>query len=421
MTTANDENLIENCNLNKNKDCNLLIKENCEQDLDAIEICTDNNENVNSEKLINVLEQNKEFLVNNLQIKEGKSNVNSLLLDLLEEPKESTSQDDYSLAEIEVKIFEGIHKLIVDTGSEVSVVNQNYLDNVINKNKCKLNLMPAQNVSLVSASGARNKTISKQVLLDVKFCDNVTLPIVFLVVKKLNVDILIGCDALKQYNFKINFETETVEVNEVKLKFCKKSTVKYQNIFNLKIDQDASNEELWEQQINNIRNFLVNEDPEQVNELVSVYNEFSDVFSDQPGLAKNYVCKLNVRGDVKINRKCYPVPQNKVEAVKAEINKMLNDGIIQSDESEFCNPIVVVSKSDGSVRLCLDARQINKFIVREQTSPECIDSILIKFNKCKYINLNIFLSHEISVCLKFMSSKYISVEMIMFIVSKLNF
>lgn len=268
--------------------------------------------------------------------------------------------------------------------------------------------MPAQNVSFISASGARNKSISKQVLLDVKFDDDISLPIVFLIVKKLNVNILIGCDALKQYKMKLDFENEMVKIRESNIKFCKKSTVRYQNIFNIKVDHELNNDELWEKQINNIYEFLKDDDPRMVNKLVDLYEAYRDVFSDKPGLARGYMCKLNMKENVKINRKSYPVPQGKVEAVKAELNKMLKDGIIELGESEFCNPMVVVEKSNGEIRLCIDPRQLNNYIVKEQTNPECTDSILLKFNKCNYMSSFDLTSGVFQVPLHSDSQKYVA-------------
>ena len=41
--------------------------------------------------------------------------------------------------------------------------------------------------------------------------------------------------------------------------------------------------------------------------------------------------------------------------------------------SHYSNPLVVVIKKEGGVRLCLDARKINQIIIPDRESPESID------------------------------------------------
>ena len=64
---------------------------------------------------------------------------------------------------------------------------------------------------------------------------------------------------------------------------------------------------------------------------------------------------------------------------------MLAEGIIEKSTSPYSNPLVVVTKKDLSIRLCLDARQVNKIIVPDRESPEPVSEILQRFNGTKYI------------------------------------
>ena len=59
-------------------------------------------------------------------------------------------------------------------------------------------------------------------------------------------------------------------------------------------------------------------------------------------------------------------------------------GIIERSVSPYLNPLVVVIKKDGRVRLCLDTHRINQIIIPDRESPEPIDEIFQKFSGVKY-------------------------------------
>lgn len=60
-----------------------------------------------------------------------------------------------------------------------------------------------------------------------------------------------------------------------------------------------------------------------------------------------------------------------MESVDREIDKMLNDGVIEetTQPSPWVSNLVVVPKSSGGVRVCCDLRllrELNKAVVRER-------------------------------------------------------
>lgn len=62
--------------------------------------------------------------------------------------------------------------------------------------------------------------------------------------------------------------------------------------------------------------------------------------------------------------------------MQKQIDQWLDDGIIQPSSSEFSSPIVLAHKKDGSRRLCVDYRRLNKVIVRDHFPLPLIEDII---------------------------------------------
>ena len=130
------------------------------------------------------------------------------------------------------------------------------------------------------------------------------------------------------------------------------------SIIEQRID-DTSNEDLWSQKIQEIRDFWSGITGEkltinQANKLINIYNKYKSVFSDEPGKVKNFQCTLQFRDTVDFNRKSYPIAQSRKQAVRAEIEKMINRDIIESSHSPYTSPI----------EMCIRDRPINCYILR---------------------------------------------------------
>ncbi|XP_055622399.1 uncharacterized protein LOC129765966 [Toxorhynchites rutilus septentrionalis] len=64
------------------------------------------------------------------------------------------------------------------------------------------------------------------------------------------------------------------------------------------------------------------------------------------------------------------------EIVQKEISKWLEEGVIQPSSSEFSSPIVLSHKKDGTRRLCVDYRRLNKVIIRDHFPLPLIEDVI---------------------------------------------
>ena len=83
------------------------------------------------------------------------------------------------------------------------------------------------------------------------------------------------------------------------------------------------------------------------------------------------------------------VPVAMQDVYKAELERLTKEGIITKvkEHTEWINSIVPVMKPNGSLRLCLDPKDLNKAIERNQWYSRTIDDILPELAKAKYKTL----------------------------------
>ena len=83
------------------------------------------------------------------------------------------------------------------------------------------------------------------------------------------------------------------------------------------------------------------------------------------------------------------VPLRMQSAYKTELNRLVKEGIITEvhEHTEWINSIVPVMKKDGSLRLCLDPKDLNKAIKRNQWYARTLDDILPELAQSKYFTV----------------------------------
>ena len=93
-------------------------------------------------------------------------------------------------------------------------------------------------------------------------------------------------------------------------------------------------------------------------------------------------------------------------AYKTELDRLVKEGIITEvhEHTEWINSIVPVMKEDGSLRLCLDPKDLNKAIERNKWYARTLDDILPELTQSKYFTVKDATSGFWHVPLDFRSS-----------------
>ena len=117
--------------------------------------------------------------------------------------------------------------------------------------------------------------------------------------------------------------------------------------------------------------------------------EYKDVFSEigtLPGGPYHIELKENYKA---VQHAPHQVAVSLKSAYKAELQRLLNAGIITEvhGHTAWINSIVPVKKPDGNLRLCLDPKDLNKAIKRNQWYCRTIDDVLLELVQLEVVSM----------------------------------
>ena len=105
-------------------------------------------------------------------------------------------------------------------------------------------------------------------------------------------------------------------------------------------------------------------------EKIPVVREFPDVFPEElPGIPLEREVDLAIEivpGTVPMSRAPYKMDPTELKELKSQLQELLDKGFIRPSVSPWGAPILFVKKKDGTLRMCIDYRQINKVTVKNR-------------------------------------------------------
>ena len=105
-------------------------------------------------------------------------------------------------------------------------------------------------------------------------------------------------------------------------------------------------------------------------ENIHVIREFPDVFLEElPGVPPKREVDLSievVEGTTPISRAPYRLAPTELKELKTQLQELLDKGFIRPSVSPWGAPVLFVKKKDGTLRMCVNYRQINKVTVKNK-------------------------------------------------------
>ncbi len=114
-------------------------------------------------------------------------------------------------------------------------------------------------------------------------------------------------------------------------------------------------------------------------ELAGAIYEYKDVFSSGPkdmGRTDLVTHTIDPGENRPIHLPPRHLPITKQDVEQAEVQKMLDQGVIEPCQSRWASPVVLVTKKDGSIRFCVDYHKLNDVTHKDAYPLPRIDDTL---------------------------------------------
>ncbi|KAJ9508332.1 hypothetical protein QJQ45_011839 [Haematococcus lacustris] len=126
-------------------------------------------------------------------------------------------------------------------------------------------------------------------------------------------------------------------------------------------------------------------------ELQAVLDEYSDVFQDMPpGLPPDRGVGHTIRMETDAlppYKRPYKLSPKEEAEVKRQVSELQARGLIEPSSSPYGAPVLFVEKKDGSLRMCVDYRALNKLTVKDRYPLPRIDDLFDKLAGKKVFSL----------------------------------
>ena len=118
-------------------------------------------------------------------------------------------------------------------------------------------------------------------------------------------------------------------------------------------------------------------------------NGLIDEYKDTFGSLGCFESEHHIEVDPKVEPIVSPprrIPLAQRKKLSTKLEEMERDGVIKKveDPTEWVNPMIIVNKPDGSIRICMDPKRLNSAIKREHFQLPTMEELTLEMNEAKY-------------------------------------
>lgn len=258
-------------------------------------------------------------------------------------------------------------RALVDTGATWSVMPKMLLDHLLKQKNVVKGFQNLENVSTITASCDQIPLVSKA---DIHFkIDYLAWDFPFHIAEKLPIDIILGRDFLRHSLAVINVAKQEIEFP-------------YHQTVTMSLPEAEQTEET--QLTPKYGENLSESQLEQVKKLIS---QFPDTVTKTLGKTNILTYHINIKNDHKVRCRPYQLAPPKSKILQEQIDQLLSKGVIRESTSQFASPAFLVPKKDGSHRLVINYKALNKGITLEATPTPNVETAFSHLGQAKFFTL----------------------------------
>lgn len=96
--------------------------------------------------------------------------------------------------------------------------------------------------------------------------------------------------------------------------------------------------------------------------------------------------KIDTEDASPIKQRYYPMSPARLQLVYSELDKMIEQGVVEPSRSAWSSPIILVEKPNGGQRFCVDFRKVNAVTRRDAYPLPHVTSILDRLRDARYLS-----------------------------------
>lgn len=130
--------------------------------------------------------------------------------------------------------------------------------------------------------------------------------------------------------------------------------------------------------------------PSELENYCALFHKFRDVFAwsyeEMPGIDSSIVeHEIKMYPDVKpVRQRLRPIHPMKATAIKAEVEKILHPSFIYPVPlTNWVSNIIPVMKKQGTIRVCVEYRDVNQACLKDNYPTPFIDQIVDECSRCE--------------------------------------
>ena len=128
----------------------------------------------------------------------------------------------------------------------------------------------------------------------------------------------------------------------------------------------------------------------EIADITHLLNKHTDIFSTGEtdiGHCTFVKHMINLTDDTPFKQRHRRIPPAMIDEVRSHIEQLAASGIIRPSHSPWASNVVLVRKKDGSIRMCVDYRQLNNRTIRDSYALPRIEEILDTLSGSKYFTV----------------------------------